>query len=165
MRKYLSDLIRVNVHQTVNEIGSWERSLNGYLISLIPEQFNGNHTLQLFVNRMRQPKCWQLSSQPHKGWLQRNGYIPKDHNEIWYVVGSDGKRYRFLFIDGTHIGTRFEHFKNHRQMYRQKDVKIDGGLHDQAKIMEKELFKPSKTDEWEQFHRETELRYRLKGIS
>lgn len=161
MKKHLSDLTRIDIHKLVNEDGHWQRDIMGYEITLVPEQFNSAHFLQLFVNQQRQQKQWFISSRPHKGWLRHNGHIKI--GEVWYVVGSNNKRYRYLFIDGLNIGTRAEFFKNTWQMYRHKSVKKgDGGLHDQAKQMEKKLFTP--TDEWEKFHRATELRYRLKGI-
>jgi hypothetical protein len=34
---------------------------------------------------------FELSSQRHRGWLQRNGFIPYHHDTIWYAVGSNKK--------------------------------------------------------------------------
>jgi hypothetical protein len=70
---------------------------------LVPERFGGEFFLQLFVDYIRQPK-------PLRGKLHRGGFIPWDKSEVWYVVGSNGKRYRHLYIhpEEFSIGTREE---------------------------------------------------------
>jgi hypothetical protein len=77
---------------------------------LVPERFGGEFFLQLFVDYIRQPKRWLLSSRPLRGKLHRGGFIPWDKSEVWYVVGSNGKRYRHLYIhpEEFSIGTREE---------------------------------------------------------
>jgi hypothetical protein len=162
MKKYLSDLISIDVHKLVNEAGECSRQIGEYQVSLIPEIFGARHFLLLFVNNQRQNKFWELSSQPHNGWLRRNGFIPHHHDQIWFVVGSNGKRYRYLFIDPetTNIGTRDDHFPGgvHRQYRRKKD---GGSFQDQCRAMEKQLF--GNRDEFAAFHEKTVKRYRLRG--
>jgi len=160
MKKYLCDLIKIDIHQLVNEVGSWERRTRGFDIALVPETFGEECNLVLFLNGQRQPMQWRLSSKPHRGWLQRGGFIPPHNDEVWFVVGSNGKRYRFLFIDPdtTAIGTRDDHFPGgvHRQYRRKKDGST---FQDQCRAMEKQLF--GNPDEFAAFHRKTVLRYRL----
>jgi hypothetical protein len=107
-KPYLSDLARIDIHCLVNEVGFWDRQIGKYHISLVPDRWGNHYFLQLFVNNVRVDKTFKLSSQPHRGWLQRNGFIPYHHSEIWYVAGSNKKRYRFLYIhpETLQIGTR-----------------------------------------------------------
>jgi hypothetical protein len=122
MQKYLSDLIKIDIHHVVNSVGYWNRMIGNLYVSLVPELINRRHVLSLFVNHLRQPMTWELSFRYHRGWLQRNGFIPHDCSEVWYVVGATGKRYQFLYVDPeTHrIGVRTDFFKGTDAYYAKK---------------------------------------------
>jgi len=162
MKKYLCDLIRIDIHHLVNFVGSWERRIRGFDIALVPETWGKECNLVLFMNGIRQPMEWKLSARPHRGWLQRGGHIPPHHDFVWYVV-SNGKRFRFLYIDPDmmNIGSRVDFFPEgvQRQYRRKETKKAVGGFRDQCKAMEKVLF--GEKDEFAAFHRKTVLRYRL----
>jgi hypothetical protein len=123
MKKYLSHLIKIDIHHVVSSVGYWDKQIGELHVSLVPELINGRHVLSLFVNHLRQPMTWELSFRYHRGWLQRHGFIPHDCSEVWYVVGANRKRYQFLYIDTDtcRIGTRDDHFPTGvSQQYRQK---------------------------------------------
>jgi hypothetical protein len=94
----------------ITKLGCWTLQIGQYEVSLVPERFGGDFYLQLFVDYVRQPKRWVLSSRPLRGKLHRGGFIPWDKSEVWYVIGSNGKRYRHLSIhpEQLRIGTREE---------------------------------------------------------
>jgi hypothetical protein len=162
MKKYLCDLIKIDIHKLVNEVGSWETRIRGFDIALVPETFGKACNLVLFVNGQRQPMQWKLSSRPHRGFLQRGGHIPPHHDEVWFAVAGK-KRYRFLYIDDDtmDIGSRDDFFpQGVQRQYRRKETKsVAGGFKDQCRDMEKELF--GEKDEFAAFHHKTVLRYRF----
>src|SRR5262249_25407236 len=83
-------------------------------------------------------------------WLQRN----YDCSEVWYVVGANGKRYQFLYVDpeSCRLGTRDDHFpRGTCQQYRRKDRDAEMSFRDQCREIGKEVFGP--TQEFEAFHR------------
>jgi hypothetical protein len=144
MKKYLSDLIKIDIHKTVNETGYWDRQIGQFHVSLVPELINGKHILSLFVNHLRQPMHWELSFRYHRGWLQHNGFIPHDCSEVWYVVGTNGRRYQFLYIDpeSCRIGTRDDHFPAGvtQQYKRQKTNGRHLPSHREIDAMNEQLF-------------------------
>jgi hypothetical protein len=146
-KPYISNLVRIDIHKLVNEVGFWDRQIGKYHISLVPDRWGNHYFLQLFVNNVRVNKTFELSFQPHRGWLQRNGFIPYHHDTIWYVVGSNKKRYRFLYIHPTthEIGTR----DDHQAIYSQK--KLKSFSRSECKRMELELFQPK--DDFDAFYR------------
>src|SRR5262245_42271031 len=73
-RKYLYSLIPISINRIVNYDGSFEYQFDGNALSLVPESHGKRCFLSVFVNGVRQPMQWALSSQPHKGKL-RNGAI------------------------------------------------------------------------------------------
>jgi hypothetical protein len=161
-KPYLHDLIRIDIHRLVNEVGYWDGQIGPYLVSLQPERFGKVQFLALHLNNIRQPKEFQLSSQPHRGWLQRNGYIPYYHSEIWYVI-SNGKRYRYLYInpETTEIGTRADHFPGVHRQYLRKD-RGEMTFQDECEEMKRTLF--AEKDEFAALHEKTLKRYRLRGF-
>jgi hypothetical protein len=162
-KPYISDLVPIDIHRLVTEVGFWDRQIGKYHISLVPDRWGNHYFLQLFVNNIRVDKTFELSSQPHRGWLQRNGYIPYHHDEIWYVI-SNGKRYRYLYInpETTEIGTRTDHFAGVHRQYLRKD-RGEMTFQDEAHEMERKLFEEPK-DEFLAFHEKTLKRYRLRGF-
>jgi hypothetical protein len=135
-KPYISDLVPIDIHCLVTEVGSWDRQIGKYHITLVPDRWGNHYFLQLFVNNIRVDKTFELSSQPHRGWLQRNGFIPYHHDTIWYVVGSNKKRYRFLYIhpETLEIGTR----DDHQAIYSQRKMKSFN--RSEWKKVEEELF-------------------------
>lgn len=153
----MKDLLPVNINELVLATGYFEVEIGGVPLSLAPERHpNGRYYVTLFVNHLRQPKTWELSARPHNGHLRQGGYVPYANDETYYVIGTDGKRYRHLFIDPEHcrIGVRTDFFPHHWQAYPRRQN--EKSLHDQAKALEKELFET--TDE---FTREYEKRLKL----
>jgi hypothetical protein len=132
--------------------------------SLVPELINGRHVLSLFVNHLREPMTWELSFRYHRGWLQRHGFIPHDCDQVWYVVGANGKRYCCLYInpDTCRIGTRDDHFPmGHTQQYRRRNRAPEMSFREQCREMHKELFQES--DEFLREYHKMEKRFRFLG--
>src|SRR5262249_40270719 len=151
-RSLPSELIRININDLVNKTGYWEALVDKYHISLIPQK----HVLALFVNHIRTDKTWPLSSKLHWGYLRQGNRVELyEGNDVWYVHGSDGARYRDLYIHPqTHqIGTR-------REMniaYRRKRVPC---FREEAKKLELELFRP-RDDEWMAEYERRKKQYRI----
>jgi hypothetical protein len=103
-----SELLKIPVQIIVFE-GSYETRISSHQIVLVPEEINREYFLLLFVDGIRQQN-WKLSSQPHRGKLQRGGRLASD--EIFYVHGLNDNRhrYRFIFINpaSLQIGTADE---------------------------------------------------------
>jgi hypothetical protein len=81
--------------------GSWVRIIAGTKIEL-RHVSNG---IVLLVNHVLQPICWQVYERKIRGRLHRGGLIPDDRSWVYYLI-SRGRRYRYLYIMGTRIGTR-----------------------------------------------------------
>src|SRR5215813_9712162 len=97
-RKYLKDLIAVNINKLVLETGYYEIQIGGILLSLAPERHpNGKYYVTMFRNHLRQPEAWELSARPHVGRLRNGGSTPYRNDEVYYVV-SGSRRFRHLFI-------------------------------------------------------------------
>jgi len=112
-RKYLKDLIPVNVNELVLTTGYYELQIGDKLLSLAPDRCpDGSYVISLFVNHLRQPKVWALSARPHNGRLQRGGHIPYANDEVYYVA-SGSRRFRHLFVcpETMMIGTRTDFFR------------------------------------------------------
>jgi hypothetical protein len=160
-RKYLKDLIPVNINELVLATGYYELQIGDKLLSLAPDRCpDGSYVISLFVNHLRQPKVWELSARPHVGRLQRGGHIPYRNDEVYYVV-SGGRRYRHLFIDSENmmIGTRSDFFRDHNRAYpRGRARKENMSFKEQCRSMERELF-PAERDElarWNEDYRRME---------
>ena len=141
-RKYLKDLIPVNINKLVLETGYFELQLESGLLSLSPERHpNGRYYVCLFKDNLRQPITWEIASQPHTGRLQHGGHIPYRCDEKYFVVGSDGRRYAHLFIDPEEqrIGVRTDFFPKPWQGYPRRGSK-DEDFRSQAKRQYEELF-------------------------
>jgi len=154
-RKYLKDLLAVNVNELVLETGYYEITIGDKLLSLAPDRCpDGSYVISLFVNHLRQPMSWELSARPHTGRLRHGGHIPYRNDEVYYVV-SGGRRFRHLFIDSETmtIGTRTDFFPHHWQAYpRGKAKEANKTFREQAREMEKELFPPARDElaRWDQ---------------
>jgi hypothetical protein len=109
-RRKHEKLLKIDVHKLVDD-GVWSRRIGQFQLSLDPERHQNSYILTLTVNGIRLPKSFKLSTRPIKGWLRNGGQIPWDKNEVWYVVGSNNRRYRFLYINLAtfDIGTRADH--------------------------------------------------------
>src|SRR5262245_32301902 len=121
-RKYLKDLIPININSLFLETGYYELQIGDIHLSLAPERHpSGKYYVTLFRNNIRQPMQWELSARPHVGRLKNGAQIPYSHDEVFYAVGTDGRRYRHLFIDGEHcrIGVRTDFFANNNAAYRE----------------------------------------------
>jgi len=76
-RKYLKDLIPVNINELVLSTGYYEITIGDKLLSLAPDRCpDGSYVISLFVNHLRQPKTWALSARPHVGRLRNGARIP-----------------------------------------------------------------------------------------
>ena len=139
-RRYLKDLIPVNINSLVLATGYYELQIGDKLLSLAPDRCpDGSYVISLFVNHLRQQKVWELSARPHVGRLKYS-QIPYSHDEVFYVVGTDGRRYRHLFIDAEHcrIGVRTDFFANNNATYR--ELKSGRLSRTQIKEMGEQLF-------------------------
>jgi|SRR6516225_4576864 hypothetical protein len=88
--------------------GSWMRMIANTKIEL---KHVGDGII-LLVNDVQQPVQWKVYERRIAGDIShRGGYIPADKCWVFYVIGRDGRRYRylcFLSLPGGnfHIGTR-----------------------------------------------------------
>src|SRR5262245_61347830 len=135
-RRYLKDLIPVNVNKLVLETGYYEITIGDIHLSLAPERApNGLYYVTLFRNHLRQPMQWELSARPHTGRLRHGGHIPYRNDEVYYVV-SRGRRFRHLFIDPENmmIGTRADFFPDHNRAYpRRKEREANKSFQEQCR--------------------------------
>ena len=106
--------------------GSWIRTIGNTKIEL---RHVGPDGICLLVNDLLQPVRWQIYERAIKGNIgYRGGYIPHDRAWVYYLIGSDGCRYRYLYLlalpgDNFRIGTREDHgavytsscYSHHRQ--------------------------------------------------
>ena len=139
-RRYLKDLIPVDINKLVLETGYFEIEIGGVLLSLAPERHpNGRYYVTVFRNHLCQPECWELSAMLHRGRLQHGGHIPYRCDERYFVV-SGSRRFAHLFIDPETmmVGTRSEFFPHHWAAYPRR--KEDKSFKEQAKALERELF-------------------------
>src|SRR5262249_8165349 len=154
-RKYLKDLLPVNINKLVLATGYFELQIGDKLLSLAPDRCpDGSYVISLFRNYLRQPECWELSARPHVGRLQRGGHIPYRNDEVYYVV-SGSRRYRHLFIDPENmmIGTRTDFFSHTWDAYaRGKAKEANKSFQEQCRAMERELFPPARDElyRWDQ---------------
>jgi len=141
-RKYLHNLISVNINRIVNYDGSFEFHFDGNTLSLVPENVGKQCFLSVFVNGIRQQMQWALSSQPHVGKLRNGATIGYRFDEKWFVVGGDGRRYTHLYLcpETKRIGTRRDWFPPQGTWNAYDRRRKDMSLHDQAKALERELF-------------------------
>jgi hypothetical protein len=111
----LEQLIKIDIHQLVKN-DYWCGTVGNQWLELNPVRDEKNYFLTLDVNGMRTPKQWMLSSRPIRGRLHRGGCIPWDRNEVFYVVGADGRRCSYLYINPAtrEIGTRHDHRARYR---------------------------------------------------
>jgi hypothetical protein len=93
--------IRIPI-QTLCYSGAWSRVIDNSKIELRHVQDG----IILLVNDVQQPVQWQIYERKLCGRLQRGGFIPADKQWVYYLIGRDGRRYRFLYVMGTCIGTR-----------------------------------------------------------
>src|SRR5262249_44615665 len=142
-RRYLKDLIPVNINKLVLETDYFEVQIGDTLLSLNPERHpNGRYYVVLFRNHLRQPECWELSARPHVGRLRNGGHIPYRNDEVYFVV-SQGRRFAHLFIcpDTMMVGTRIDFFPKHWAAYPRGKTKAGSkSFEDQCREMERELF-------------------------
>jgi hypothetical protein len=94
--------IKISINQLVYN-GSWSRMINDHKVEL---RHLERDYIYLFVDDMQQPMRWKIYERPMGGKLRRGGFIPDGKQWVYYVVGDNGQRYRFLYIVGTRIGTR-----------------------------------------------------------
>jgi hypothetical protein len=99
-------LIKIAVREIIVD-GSWgPRIVNGHRLELI----HANDGIHLVVNDIEQPMQWRVveHSIPHLA-LANGRKWSIGCRWHWYVVGPDGRNYKFLYIHGTRIGTRNDH--------------------------------------------------------
>src|SRR5215471_1645156 len=113
-RKYLHNLVSVNINRLVNHDGSFELQIGSHTLSLVPETFAKQGFIALFIDNIRQPMQWTLSEMRHGGVLRNGGKVPYHKETRFFVMGSDGRRYAHLFVDveDFKIGTRRDFFGN-----------------------------------------------------
>jgi len=125
-RKYLKDLIAININKLVLYDGSFEYQFDGNTLSLVPGKYGKRCFLAVFINGIRQQMSWDLYERPHRGTL-KNSQIPYNRDTVFYVV-SGGRRFRHLFIDPEtkRIGTRVDFFADHNLAYPRGKAKESG---------------------------------------
>jgi hypothetical protein len=93
---------RIRVQEAVYT--TWVRDIDGdrfELYQINPEQ------LALKKNDLLTPVRFKLYEQTIRNLkLQRNGYCPSDRRFVYYVVDDSGRRWRYLYFVGRHIGTQ-----------------------------------------------------------
>jgi hypothetical protein len=101
-------LIKIPVREVVMD-GSWMSPypINGYWLQLV---HHADGAIHLIVNDIEQPMKWRVveHSIPHRA-LNNGRKWSIGCRWHWYVVGADGRNYKFLYIHGTRIGTRNDH--------------------------------------------------------
>jgi len=104
-KPYLDTLLKLDIHKIVSTHGDWQQEIQHRSVLLDCHQ-----GFLIFYLDGEPVKQWKLSSQPHDGRLRNGGSIPWQCDEIYFVVGSDRKRYRHLWLDPETlaIGTRME---------------------------------------------------------
>jgi hypothetical protein len=157
-RRYLKDLIPVDINKLVLKTGYFEIEIGGVFLSLAPERHhNEKYYVTMFRNHLRQPECWELSARPHTGRLKNGAQIPYSHDEVYYVL-SGSRRFRHLFIDPETmmIGTRTDFYPDHNRAYpRGKAREANKSFREQAREMEKALFGEDRDEiyRWDQDHK------------
>jgi hypothetical protein len=99
--------IKVPIQKLVYD-GAWVRIIGNTKIELghVPDG------IRLLVNDVLQPVHWQIHERRIAGDISyRGGFIPADRCWVYYLIGRDSRRYRFLYIlpvsEGRfRIGTR-----------------------------------------------------------
>jgi hypothetical protein len=126
-RKYLKDLIAVNINKLVLYDGSFEYQFDGNTLSLVPENYGKRCFLAVFINGIRQQMSWDLCERPHRGTL-KNSQIPYNRDTVFYVIGADGRRYRHLFLcpETNRLGTRVDFYPDHNRAYPRGKAKESG---------------------------------------
>jgi hypothetical protein len=106
----LEDFIKIDVHQTIMD-DHWSQRVNGFKLALNPIRIGADYCIQLSVNDVPVDRVWKVYCRPLRGSLQRNGKIPPDKSEVFYIIGDNNKRYRYLYINPATngIGTRADH--------------------------------------------------------
>ena len=160
-RKYLHNLIPISINRLVNYDGSFEYQFDGNTLSLVPESHGKRCFLSVFINGIRQPMKWTLSSQPHKGKLRNGAIIGHRYEEKYFVVGGDGRRYAHLYLcpETRRIATRRDWFPPQGTWNAYARRKEDMSLHDQAKALARELFETK--DPFMREHEKREKRSRF----
>ena len=146
-RRYLRDLIPININRLVLYDGSFEYQVDGNTLSLVPESYGKRCFLSVFINNQRQPMQWDLYERRHAGRL-KNAVIGHRYDVVYYVV-SGGRRFRHLFIDPetNRLGVRTDFYPDHNRAYvRGKVREAEKSFREQAREMERELF-PEDRDE------------------
>lgn len=85
-RKYLKDLIPININKLVLYDGSFEYQFDGNTLSLVPESYGKRCFLTVFINNIRQQKIFELSERRHAGRLN-NSVIGYRYEFVYYVIG------------------------------------------------------------------------------
>jgi len=160
-RKYLHNLIPIRINRLVNYDGSFEYQFDGNTLSLVPESHGKRCFLSVFINGIRQPMKWTLSSQPHKGKLRNGAIIGYRYDEKYFVVGADGRRYAYLYLcpETCRIGTRRDFFPPHGTWNAYPRRKDDKSFREQAKAQYQELF--GEKDEFMREYKKLEKRSRF----
>jgi hypothetical protein len=91
-------------------IGVWQRTVDGNKIRLEHHE-DGIH---LLVNGIEHAVRWKVSEQEQTMQLRNGGY-PRPY--VYYVYGRDGRRYRYLYLHGSCIGTRNDHGAGYQVNY------------------------------------------------
>jgi hypothetical protein len=157
--KWLHNLTRINVNKTVySNYWEMEDSEKNHL-SFIPE-FRDEARLNFYVNNCL-VSSWRLAEVPHTGRLSCGGKVfgaDGQHDITYFAIGSDGKRYRHLYIDTEtkKVGSRRDHFgKFNRNMYPIHDK--DRSFHDQCARLNKKLH--SRETKFEQTYERLKKKY------
>jgi hypothetical protein len=146
-RKYLRDLIPININRLVLYDGSFEYHFDGNTLSLVPESFGKRCFLAVFINGIRQQMSWDLYERRHAGRL-KNAVIGHRYDVVYYVV-SGGRRFRHLFLcsETNRLGTRVDFFPDHNRAYERGKARDESKtFREQCKEMEELLF-PEARDE------------------
>jgi hypothetical protein len=105
-------LLKINVRE-ICEFG-WIGHVEGYRLEL---QYRPEG-ICLFVDGELTTQCWKVSELEVPYLEMNNGeHWPDGSQYVYYVIGSDRKRYRHLYISGTRIGTRTDFGLKYRTPY------------------------------------------------
>ena len=105
-------LVKLRVQDIVCRNGISLEHYHGHKIELEPT----NKGIALIVDNVIQPIVFPIAEQRIKSVQLRRCVVPYDRQSVYYVI-MGGKRYRYLYLHGTHIGTRDQFRSQHGAFY------------------------------------------------
>jgi hypothetical protein len=104
----LEDLTRIDVKLVIHDQTKTIIDPSGNKIHFFDEMVGKEYRLVTYINENRTGMSWRIEEVPIAGRIKND--IPYDRNRHYYIRGSNGHKYRHLYIDTKRrkIGTRHE---------------------------------------------------------